>query len=155
MFSHLLLCTHGSAGARQAEDLVCTELVVRSPNLRVTVLTVVNEDWRHMTGDDWLNTSRVRKTFLTHVEETLAREIAADWQRMRETHPVAVSFAFRRTMGPVAETIVATAHDLGCDLIVMGPYQRKHTKGLKARMTNKALHPLLPCPLLIAPERGG
>lgn len=154
MFSHLLLCTHGSAGARLAEDLVCTDLIVRSPDLKVTVLTVVNEDWRHMTGDDWLNTSSVRKTFLTHVDDTLAREIEEEWQRLRATHPVAENFSYRKTMGPVAETIAATARDLGCDLIAMGPYQKKHTKGLKARMTNKALHPLLPCPLLVAPQQG-
>lgn len=154
MFAHLLLCTHGSAGARLAEDLVCTDLVARNPDLEVTVLTVVNEDWRHMTGDDWLNTSSVRKTFLDHVDDTLAREIEEEWQRLRETHPAAEAFTYRKTMGPVAATIARCARDLGCDLIVMGPFQKKHTRGLKARMTNKELHPLLPCPLLIAPQRG-
>jgi nucleotide-binding universal stress UspA family protein len=154
MFSHLLLCTHGSAGARLAEDLVCADLCAANTVPKVTVLTVVNEDWRHMTGDDWLNTSNVRKTFLAHVDETLAQEIEAEWQRLRDTHAVAAAFQFRKTMGPVAASIATAARALGCDLIVVGPYQKKHTKGLKARMTNKELHPLLPCPLLVAPIRG-
>ena len=124
MFNHLLLCTHGSNGALKAEKYVF---------------------------DDWLNTSKTRDTFLDHVSDQLAAEIDQDWQRIRETYPGADSARFLRVMGPVEETIARVAAEQACDLIVIGPYQKKHSKGLKARMQNKTLHPLLPVPLMVVP----
>ena len=151
MFNHLLLCTHGSNGALKAEKYVFEQLWRGEGDVALTVLTVINADWQWMTGDDWLNTSKTRDTFLDHVSDQLAAEIDADWQRIRETYPAAAGARFLRVMGPVEETIARVAGDEDCDLIVIGPYQKKHSKGLKARMQNKTLHPLLPVPLMVVP----
>jgi hypothetical protein len=151
MFKHLLLCTHGSSGALKAEKYVFEKLWKNRPDVALTVLTVINADWQWMTGDDWLNTSKVRDTFLNHVSEQLAEEIEADWQRIRDAYPVAATARFLRVMGEVEATIARVAQEQACDLIVIGPYQKKHSKGLKARMRNKTLHPLLPVPLLVVP----
>lgn len=151
MFKHLLLCTHGTPGARSAESYFFDHLWPGVPEARATVLTIVNQDWSVMVGDDWLNSSATRNAFRRHVDQQLAEEIEADWQRMRRTHAQAVRCDFKRIFGPVEATIVEAAQRLACDLIVIGPYQKKQGKGFKARLRNKVLHPLLNVPLLVAP----
>jgi len=157
MFKNVLLCTHGSDGAKKAEAFVFKKLEA-DPGLTVTVLTVLDEDWRGMTGDDWLNSSKTQTTFLDHVENQMNEEIAEEWQRIKTSYPVAEHAKFLQSTGNIAETITKAAKKLGCDLIVMGPWCKPkkfsiHSTrmGLKATMKNKELHPLLPCPLLIAP----
>ncbi|MEN8188690.1 MAG: universal stress protein [Thermodesulfobacteriota bacterium] len=155
MFNHILLCTHGTDGAKKAESLVFDQLA-RQGQVKVTVLTVLDEDWRLMTGDDWLNSSKTHTVFLDHVEEQVSEEISEEWQRIKKSFAIGDVTFVQRT-GEIAETITATAKQLGCDLIVIGPYRKTKLltlhmeKGLRARMKNEVLHPLLPCPLLIAP----
>jgi len=151
MFNHLLLCTHGTPGAQRAEVLVFSDLLKRQPDVEITILTVINEDWRLMTGDDWLNTSATRNTFIRHVDSQLALEIETDWKRIKAQYPHAENCRFLRTMGPVEETICRVAKENRCDLIVIGPFQKKQGKGFKARIKNKTFHPILTCPLLVAP----
>jgi nucleotide-binding universal stress UspA family protein len=157
MFNNVLLCTHGTDGAKKAEAFIFKKLEA-DPGLKVTVLTVLDEDWRQMTGDDWLNSSKTHTTFLDHVENQMDEEIAEEWQRIKASHPVAEQASFLQKTGNIAETITKTAKALDCDLIVIGPWSKPkrfsiHSTrvGLKATLKNKDLHPLLPCPLLIAP----
>lgn len=157
MFKHVLLCTHGTEGARKAEAFIFQQSA-DNPALKVSVLTVLDEDWRGMTGDDWLNSSKTHTAFLDHVEEQVGEEIREEWQRIRASHTAAVRAAFLQRTGSIAGTITKVAGELGCDLIAIGSYRKKkgflgsHSgKGLRDTMKNKALHPLLPCPLLIVP----
>ncbi len=158
MFTSLLLCTHGTAGARQAEELVFAELCARSPDLQVTVLTIIDQDWREMTGDDWLNSSKTHTAFLDHVQRQMQEENEEDWQRIKKKYPAAARASFAGLVGSIEETIAAEAKKRKNDLIVIGPYRKsrrlfnlKMEKGLRARIDPAILHPLLPCPLLIAP----
>jgi nucleotide-binding universal stress UspA family protein len=158
MFTSLLLCTHGTAGARQAERLVFAELCAKNPVLKVTVLTIIDQDWQDMTGDDWLNSSKTHTTFLDHVERQMQEENEEDWQRIKEKYPAAAGATFAGVVGHIEETIVREAKKRKCDLIVIGPYREsrrlfnlKMEKGLRARIDTAKLHPILPCPLLIAP----
>ncbi|MCF6186050.1 MAG: universal stress protein [Desulfobulbaceae bacterium] len=158
MFTSLLLCTHGTAGAMQAEHIVFTELCAKAPELQVTVLTIIDQDWQSMTGDDWLNSSKTHTTFLDHVERQMQEENEEDWQRIKEKYPAAAGAVFAGVVGPIEETIAAQAKKRNCDLIVIGPYRKsrrlfklKMEKGLRARIDPAKLHPALPCPLLIAP----
>ena len=157
MFNHVLLCTHGTDGAQKAEAFIFNE-AGKDSNLKITVLTVLDKDWRLMTGDDWLNSSKTHTTFLDHVEDQVSGEIAEEWQRIKESYPSAQKADFLQRTGDIAETITKVAKQLGCDLIAIGPYSqnsrffpKKAEKGLRDRMKNKHLHPLLPCPLLVAP----
>lgn len=151
MFKHILLCTHGTAGAKKAEALVFNRLLRNgSSAANITILTVINEDWKWMLGDDWLNSSATRRQFMRHVDAQLALEIETDWGRIKNSFPSADRFKFMRVVGPVEETIAEVAAKLKCDLIVIGPYQKKKSKGFKARIKNKKFHPLLPAPLLVA-----
>ena len=157
LFNHILLCTHGTQGARKAEALVF-KLLATDSDLKVSILTVLDEDWRSMTGDDWLNSSKTHTTFLDHVEEQVTQEITQDWQRIQATYPSASQAVFLQRTGAIDKTITKIAKELDCDLIAIGPYQKREgffttrmENGLRARMQNKTFHPLLPCPLLIAP----
>lgn len=152
MFKHILLCTHGTPGAKLAERWVFEKLQPGFPRAQITVLTIVNQDWSLMVGDDWLNSSATRNAFRTHVDDQLALEIEEDWQRIRRRYPQAADCSFKRIFGPVEETFVEAAQALGCDLMVIGPYQKKQGRGFKARVRTKVLHPLLQVPLMVAPE---
>ena len=151
MFQHILLCTHGTPGARKAEALVFEKLLPASPETQLTVLTVFNEDWALMTGDDWLNTSTTRNTFRSHVETQLARETEAHWETIRERYPEATRHRFMQVFGPVEATIAEVAHKQACDLAVMGAWQKKMAPGFKHRVKPERLHPLMPVPIMIAP----
>lgn len=151
MFKNLLLCTHGTLGAQKAEALVFNQLLNNGASAAgVTILTVINEDWKWMLGDDWLNTSKTHRQFMTHVDDQLGREIEADWDRIKRSFPQARRYKFIRVVGPVEDTIAEVAEKFNCDLVVIGPYQKKQHKGFKARIKNKKFHPLLPVPLLTA-----
>jgi len=158
MFTSLLLCTHGTAGAAHAERLVFADLCAKNPELRVTVLTIIDQDWQTMTGDDWLNSSKTHTTFLDHVERQMKEENEEDWQRIKKIYPLAAGAAFAGVVGPIEETIAGEAKKRKCDLIVIGPYRAsrrlfnlKMEKGLRSRIDAMKLHEILPCPLLVAP----
>jgi hypothetical protein len=157
MFKHILLCTHGTGGAQKAEKFVF-EKMAGAPDLKVTLLTVLDEDWRGMTGDDWLNSSKTQATFLDHVEGQVSAEIKEEWERIHQSYPEASKVKFIQKTDMIAEAVAAVAKDLECDGIVIGAYQktkglfcRTDRKGLKDTLENKKLHPILPCPLIIIP----
>lgn len=157
MFKHILLCTHGTEGAQKAEVFVFDKLE-KDPSLRVSLLTILDEDWRGMTGDDWLNSSKSHTTFLDHVQDQVSEEIQEEWQRIRETYAGAARVKFYQHTGNIAKTIASAARALDCDLIAIGPWQKakglldnSRSKGLRDQLKNKDLHPLLPCPLIIIP----
>lgn len=157
MFTNILLCTHGSEGAKKAEKYVFDKLYRENEQLTLSVLTIIDKDWSVMTGDDWLNTSGTRNRFIDYVDEQLGREIAEDWRRIKGTYDVSDDVRFIKVAGEIEETIVQVAEKIGCDLIVMGGYQKKPLRltsvkmspGLAARIKNEKLHPALPCPLLV------
>ena len=161
MFKHILLCTHGSLGAQNAEALVFNRLQTSDTNLSITILTIIDKDWAEMSSDDWLNTSGTRTTFKNYVEEQLTREIENDWDRIKETFPSSKECRFMKVVGGIEETINEAAQKLDADLIVIGPYQKKKSRLFSVKMTPgladtidvKKLHPELSCPLLIAPEK--
>jgi nucleotide-binding universal stress UspA family protein len=159
MFTNILLCTHGSKGAQKAEAYVFETLLKKLSPEKLNVLTIIDKDWSGMSSDDWLNTSTTRTQFKDYVQEQLSREIDDDWQRIRSMYDVGEDCRFLKVVGGIEETIAEVAEKLGCDLIIIGPYNKKPRrltsvvmeKGLADTISNKVLHPLLPCPVLIAP----
>ncbi len=159
MFDKILLCTHGSPGAQKAEQLVFTELIEYVKAENITILTIIDADWSELSTDDWLNTSKTRTTFKDYVQEQLSREIEADWQRIRESYPDAARSCFSMVVGGIEETIAESAENLKSNLVVLGPrcikprrlFSVRMEPGLANQISSKKLHPLLPCPLLIAP----
>lgn len=148
MFKRILLATHGTPGAQKAEALAAT--LVRQNDAELIVLSIFNDDWKHMTGDDWLNTSTTRSRFADYVEEQVNGEMDLLEHRLRQQFE-GIQVRFLRRSGVVEEVLCETATEVGADLLLMGAYQKKQAPGFKARFENRKLHPILPCPLLVAP----
>ncbi|MDP2823624.1 MAG: universal stress protein [Sulfuritalea sp.] len=145
----LLLCHHGTAGARRAEGLA-HEVAVPGATTLVHCL-VVPELWAGMQGDDWLNNASTRDAFGDYVENMLEndakRELAAVASRCAER-----GLAYESVMrfGNPAETVLAVAGEIGADLVVIGSPRKKGEEGLNSRMELEKLVRGLKCPLLIA-----
>ncbi len=158
MFNKVLLCTHGSEGAQRAESFVFEKIIPES-NAEVVVLTIIDSDWSSMSSDDWLNTSTTRTQFKDYVQEQLSREIDGDWQRIRKQYPVSEPCRFVKVVGGIEETIAEVAKQLESELIVLGSFQKKPRrltsvvmeKGLANTISNKKLHPIVSCPVLVVP----
>ena len=148
MFRHILLATHGTPGARKAEELAAR--LARETGATLTVLSVVNEAWKDMTGDDWLNTSTTRNTFRRYVEGQIEGEIGELRKRLTPALE-GLNPQFVSRVGTLDEVLAETARDVGADVIVVGTRQKKQAPGFKDRLDPKRLHPILPCPLVVAP----
>jgi len=150
--STLLLCHHGTAGAKRAEALAY-ELAVAGTTTLVHCL-VVPTLWAGMQGDDWLNNASTRDAFGDYLENMLEndakRELAAVAAGCAER-----GIAYRAVMryGEPAETVLAVATEVGADLIVIGPARAKGESGLRSRLELETLVRGLSCPLLVAPRR--
>ncbi|MCX7156955.1 MAG: universal stress protein [Rhodocyclales bacterium] len=147
----LLLCHHGTAGARRAEELA-HEVAVPGTTILVHCL-VVPEFWAGMQGDDWLNNASTRDAFGDYVENMLEndakRELAAVASRCKERGLVYESLM---RFGNPAETVLVIAGEIGADLVVIGSPRKKGEEGLNSRMELEKLVRGLKCPLLIAPH---
>ncbi|TRZ92143.1 MAG: universal stress protein [Rhodocyclaceae bacterium] len=147
----LLLCHHGTTGARGAEELA-HEVAVPGITTLVHCL-VVPEFWAGMQGDDWLNNASTRDAFGDYVENMLEndakRELAAVALRCKER-----GLAYESVMrfGNPAETALVIAGEIGADFVVIGSPRKKGEEGLNSRMEIEKLVRGLKCPLLIAPH---
>jgi nucleotide-binding universal stress UspA family protein len=161
MFSHILLCTHGTPGAQLAESYVFDHMLSRSPESKITILSIIDKDWTEMSSDDWLNTSKARTQFKDFVEEQVTSEIQDDWNRLIKNFPQAESCKFMRVVGDIEETMVEVADKIDADVIVVGPYTKKKNRllslemrpGLADTIDVKKIQPVLSIPLLIAPQK--
>ena len=149
----LLLCHHGTAGAKRAEELAL-ELAVPGITSMIHCL-VVPKLWAGMQGDDWLNNASTRDAFGDYVENMLEndakRELAAVEARCKER---AIAYQALMIYGDPAETAVEVAGETGADLVVIGSPRPKGEQGLRSRMDLEILVRKLKCPLLIAPHPG-
>jgi nucleotide-binding universal stress UspA family protein len=147
----LLLCHHGTAGAKRAEELA-HEFAVPGITTIVHCL-VVPELWAGMQGDDWLNNASTRDAFGDYVENMLEndarRELAAVEARCKER---AVAYEAVMVYGDPANIAVKVATATGADLVVSGSPRIKGEEGLRSRMDLEKLVRGLKCPLLIAPH---
>ncbi len=159
MFTKVLLCTHGTKGAQKAESYVFEKILPSVGAKEVVVLTIIDKDWSSMSSDDWLNTSTTRTQFKDYVQEQLSREIDEDWARIRQKYPSSDACRFVKVVGGIEEMIAEVGVRCECDLIVLGSFQKKPRrltsvvmeKGLANTVSNKKLHPIAPCPVLVVP----
>ncbi|HEY5763475.1 MAG TPA: universal stress protein [Rhodocyclaceae bacterium] len=147
----LLLCHHGTAGARAAAGLA---LELAEPGTTTLIHCLVVPDlWAGMQGDDWLNNASTRDDFGRYVEQMLEddarREFADVEARCRESN-IACESIMR--LGEPTETVLRVAAETAADLVVIGPPRRKGEEGLRSRIDLDRLLRGLHCPLLIAPR---
>lgn len=150
MFTRILLSTHGTSGARAAEDLA-TELA-STFRASLCCLHVIHEDWQWMTGDDWLNTSASRNQFARHVESELEREAAIIMERVSKKASIrSISLTTIKKVGNPATVIPLVAKEMGADLIVVGSRQNRPDIGFKARIAWTDFLANCGVPVIVAP----
>ena len=145
---HILLATHGTPGAQKAEKLAAQW--ARQYGARITVLSIINEAWGDMTGDDWLNTSTTRNNFSSYVAGEIAREIGEVWSRIKKDS-CGIEIEFISRSGDLDTALTLAAKEVNADVVIMGAWQKKQAPGFKDRFQNKKLHPQIHCPVVVAP----
>lgn len=150
MFKTILLATHGTKGARSAEEFAVGLAAEQGASL--CCLHVINEDWKWMTGDDWLNTSASRNQFARHVENELNSEARTVIERVEQKAAAkSLIFSSRTEVGNPASVILKTSAEIGADLIVMGARQEKQDCGFKSRISWDNLVSGPSVPILVVP----
>ena len=147
----LLLCHHGTAGAKRAEELA---LELAAPGMTTIVhCLVVPQLWAGMQGDDWLNNASTRDAFGNYVENMLENDAKRDLALV-EARCTERAIAYQSVMrfGDPAEIALQVAVETGADLVVIGSPRAKGEQGLRSRMDLEKLVRTLTCPLLIAPH---
>lgn len=150
MFTNVLVASHGTPGAQAAEELAL-KIAIRFES-GLNLVTVINENWKHMTGDDWLNTSACRNQFRRHVESEVNSEadevIARMGSRASES---GIEFRHFKTVGTPIVEILNFADTISADLIVVGARQVKQGLGFKSRMPWEKFIETCRIPVIIAP----
>lgn len=148
-YQDIFLASHGTPGARAAEDLA---LSLCGEGATLHHLLVVPDLWRGMMGDDWLNNVRTRIAFGEYLEDQLTREIAEHVDRLtRETTARGVRYRSEIRQGDPAECLVAFSREVKCELILIGSPRPKGTPGLRSRLEMETLIRGLDAPLMVAP----
>lgn len=145
---HILLATHGTPGAQKAEQLAARW--ARDYGAEVHILSIANEAWKDMTGDDWLNTSTTRNKFGDYVEGQINAEMDALQQRVAQVFDGLPVYWLRRA-GKLEDVLARTAEEVGADVLIIGAWQKNQAPGFRDRVQNRHLHPQLPCPVVVAP----
>lgn len=147
--AHILLASHGTPGARAAEQLA---LSLAPSGGRLEQLVVVPDLWKGMMGDDWLNNASTRDIYARHVEGQLQREIDEEVTRVRtQAQERGLQYAHRIVLGKPAECLLALAGELHPDLIVIGAPRPPNVRGLRSRMQLDVLMRGIVAPILVAP----
>jgi len=148
--NRILLASHGTIGARAAEQM--TLEMCRERGVELFHLTVVPELWRGMMGDDWLNDVSTRDAYCKHVESELGKEIE---EHRRALEPQITSrgahYHARVAIGAPAECLLSYSGEIGPDLIVLGSPRPRGMPGLRSRMHLGKLFKSLSASLLIVP----
>lgn len=150
---HILLASHGTDGAREAEKLAYTFC---EPGTILHHLVVVPDFWKGMQGDDWLNNASTRDAFGRHLESQLAQEIHALIERMRrETDERRIEYRHEMTQGNPVDCLIQRVALGPADLVVLGSPRPKGRLGLRSRMLDEKLFSALRVPVIIAPHPHG
>ncbi len=150
-FKRLILASHGTPGARAAED-AALELCLEN-GASFHQLYVVPDFWKGMMGDDWLNNAITRARYGDYVENQLARDAAMEIRRLAErAEESGVSCTAETLLGKPALCLIAACREGGYDLAVIGSPRPKGTSGLRSRMDLELLARTLPIRLITVPH---
>jgi nucleotide-binding universal stress UspA family protein len=146
----ILLASHGSDGARVAED---TALALLGDAGKLFHLVVVPDLWKGMMGDDWLNNAVTQARFGKYVEDQLAREIGEEVARLASSAEQRnITYVHDVRLGKPAECLAEAERAGTYDLVVIGTPRPRGAPGLRSRMTPEILVRSLKTPLLVVPH---
>lgn len=150
---HILLASHGTQGARAAEEIAMS---VCCKGGTIHHLIVVPSFWQGMTGDDWLNNGSTRDVFRRYLEDELGREVDEHCERIHENaRQHELSYVKEIILGEPEKTLINSSQKASFDLVVLGSPRPKDKKGLRSRMLTKNVMHTITAPLLIVPYPNG
>jgi len=154
MIKKILLATHGTAGAIEAERSALE--LARTLDAELHALYVIHQGWGSLVGIEWLHSSETRMEFFRYAETELYRmantALAAFAQRA-EAAGLTITTSVR--VGDPEQVIAGEAGELGADLIVLGSACQGRSSEYKARISVKKLMKAAPCSVLQVKTGGG
>lgn len=149
----LILASHGTPGARKAEKVAVDLCSKNAATLHH--LLVIPDFWKGMMGDDWLNNAITRSRFGDYVENQLARDAAAELERLEKTcTQKGIVYSSAVHLGKPAQCLIDICKQNDFDLAVIGTPRPKGSPGLRSRMNLERLARSLTTPLLTIPQSG-
>ncbi len=149
----LILASHGTPGARAAEDLAVELCAETGASLHH--LLVVPDFWKGMMGDDWLNNAVTQARYGDYVESQLAGEAADQVERLAASAKASgIRYSNEVHLGKPATCLIEACQIDGYDLAVIGSPRPKGTPGFRSRMDLELLARSLPARLLTVPHPG-
>ena len=153
VIKRLILASHGTSGARAAEDVALEICAERGASLHH--LLVVPDFWKGMMGDDWLNNAATQARFGDFVESQLAREATDEARRLAErAGDAGIPCTGELRLGKPAPCLIAACGRSAYDLAVIGSPRPKGSPGLRSRMDPELLARSLPTRLMTVPHPG-
>ena len=135
----IILASHGTPGARAAEDAAIALAYEFGATLRH--LLVVPDFWKGMMGDDWLNNAVTQIRFGHYVENQLAGEAAEEIDRLaRAAGEKIIALSHVTKLGKPADCLMAECAQADFDIAVIGSPRPKGAAGYRSRL---ALEPLV------------
>ena len=147
MFKKILLATHGTEGAKKAEQYSYELAKVFGAKLHG--LYVIHSGWGSLVGIEWLHSSHTRMEFYRYAEAQFnlrASEVLESFRKFAAD--IKVSTAVK--VGEPTEIILEEAKAYHADLIVVGSVSSIRSEEYKARISMKKLLKFAPCPVLLA-----
>jgi len=144
----IILASHGTDGARSAEQAAINFCYENDASLHQ--LLVVPDFWKGMMGDDWLNNAITQSRFGDYVESQLARDAAAELDRMTKAcDQVGIDYSNTVRLGKPAICLVDAARQDDFDLVLIGSPRPKGVPGYRSRMDLELLARSLTMPLMV------
>ena len=145
----VLLASHGSTGARAAEQAL---LNMHLKDVEVIHLYVVPELWKHMTGDDWLSNQITQERFCNYLESELVNEAEITISRIEATLlECNAKYKSLFMFGDPKNCLQNVCEEHDFDLIVTGSPRPKFISGLHSRMMTDSIKKNLSTALLQIP----
>ncbi len=147
MFRKILVATHGTEGARQAE--ACAISLAESLGAELHGLYVIHQGWGSLVGIEWLHPSETRMAFYRYAENELYRR-AGDVLEAFAARAGRIPASREIVVGEPADAIARSAREQAADLIVIGGTGLSRSEEYQARVSLKKLMKRAPCPVLVA-----
>ncbi len=150
-FKKIILASHGTPGARAAEDVAFG--MCRDFGASLHHLLVVPDFWKGMMGDDWLNNAVTQIRFGNYLENQLVQEAAGEIERLSErAKKDGIAYTDDVRLGKPALCLVTACEAGGFGAAELGSPRPKGAEGYRSRMDLEFLARSLPAYLMIVPH---
>ena len=153
MNRNILLASHGTIGAREAEKAVINYCWDKT---HITHLLVIPEFWKDMLGDDWLNNSCVQKRFMNYLENELEQETYVECTRIHhEFAKLGINHSQKVYFGQPQQCLLDVFSRSEFDLVITGSPRPREMNGLNSKMLSKKISRKLASKLITIPHPHG